>query len=132
MDLFIKTTHDMLDSIIDTMSELDIIAESHVIKNGDIEKDIIITFGALYEDIEKDIIITSGALYVLEDLGISVIEGVYCNYNEADGTYEPDFSVSLIYATTSMDTIDYNEYIYWEQDPPLTAIHNYLTLIQNK
>ena len=80
------------------------------------------------EDFGDDRIITCGALYVLEDIGISLIEGQYCVYNAEENSYEPDFSVTVIYATTSIDDINFNEYTYWEQDPPLTAIHNYLAM----
>lgn len=117
MQMIIKTTHNELDQISELLSEAELYADPIIIEN---------------EDFDEDRIITCGALYVLEDLGISVIEGNYCIHNAEDDIYEADFSVTVIYATASVDELDFNTYTYWEQDPPLTAIHNYLTLIQNK
>ena len=49
-------------------------------------------------------------------------------YNTDEEHYEPDFSVTIIYAIASVDDIEFNHYTYWEQDPLLTAVHNYLNL----
>ena len=113
MDMIIKTTHAELPEIVDTLSESELLIDSHNVEN---------------EDFDPDKVITCGPLYVLEDLGISVIEGMYYTYNSDEDTHEPDFDISIIYNTTSLDDFDYNSYIYWEQDPPMTAIHNYLNI----
>ena len=113
MQMIIKTTHNELETISELLAEADSYAEPIMIES---------------EDFGDDRIITCGALYVLEDLGISVIEGQYCVYNTEEEHYEPDFSVTIIYATASVDDIEFNHYTYWEQDPPLTAVHNYLNL----
>lgn len=115
MDIIIKTTHKELPMILDLLSDSETYIDSKAIEP---------------EDFENGKIITYGALYILEDLGISVIEGEYCNYNEKDNRYEPDFSISIIYNTTSIDDFDFDSYTYWEQDPPVTTIHNYLNSIK--
>lgn len=113
MQMIIKTNRSEFDTLSELSSETDLYADSIIIEN---------------EDFGDDRIITDGALYVLEDIGLSLIEGQYCVYNAEENSYEPDFSVTVIYATTSIDDINFNEYTYWEQDPPLTAIHNYLAM----
>ena len=113
MNMIVRTTHKELPVLLDLLSDIETEIESKVIEP---------------EDFENGKIITYGALYVLEDLGISVIEGEYCNY--AEKYYEPDFSISIIYDTTSLDDFDFNNYMYWEQAPPMTTIHNYLNSIK--
>ena len=79
----------------------------------------------------EDMIVTSGYPYFIEDLGLLIIEGTYCN-NE-DGEFMPDWSLTLIYKwdaeTTEFDQDSVTDYEYFEQDPPLTSIHNYLWAI---
>ena len=113
MDMIIKTTHAELPEIIDTLSDSELLIEFHHVEN---------------EDFGNYKVVTYGPLYVLEDLGISVIEGMYYNYNADEDTHEADFALSIIYNTTSIDDFDFNSYTYWEQDPPMTAIHNYLNI----
>ena len=84
------------------------------------------------ENTGENMIITSGPLYVLEDLGISVIEGTYCNYNEEIDDYEPDWSLTLVYDTANIHDFDYNNYAYYEQDLPVTALHNYLNQLKRR
>lgn len=115
MELIIRTTHNELQDEIDKLDEdMDEIidTDSHEIK---------------CDDIGEDMIITCGPLFVLEDLGLSVIEGVYCNHNAKNNSYEPDWSLTLIYETTDTQNFNYSDYAYFEQDPPMTALHNYLT-----
>ena len=66
---------------------------------------------------------------MLKDLEISFIEGMYCNYDPDTDEHEPDFGVTLIYTMPNSDDFDFNNYTYFEQDPPLIAIHNYLNAI---
>lgn len=112
----IKTTYEKLKNnpdIFEKTNELD-----------DIEENIIDN-----ENLGNDQIITTGPLVTLKDLGISFIEGMYCNYNPDTDEHEPDFGVTLIYTMPNSDDFDFNNYAYFEQDPPLIAIHNYLNAV---
>lgn len=112
MNKIIKTTYKELSALLDEYSEDEMEIESYEI------------------DWEQNKIITFGALYVLEDLGISVIEGLFFNYNKKLNCYDADFSLTIIYETTSLEDFDYNNYAYWEQDAPPIAIHNYLNIVK--
>lgn len=79
------------------------------------------------DDIGNDIIVTSGPMYVLTDMQLSVIEGLYCAYDEDTGEHELDWSLTLLYDTIDdSENINLNDYAYFKQDPPITTIHNYL------
>lgn len=86
------------------------------------------------ESIGQDLIVTCGQPYYIEDLKLLVIEGTYCNYE--DGEYMPDWSLTLIYSwDADRDTFEQDDaaaYVYFEQDPPLTALHNYLWALSQK
>lgn len=78
--------------------------------------------------IGDDMIGTCGQPYYLEDLGLLVIEGTY--FNNKDGEFMADWSLTLVYEWDSDKTEftqdDVANYDYFEQDPPITALHNYL------
>ena len=80
------------------------------------------------EAIGDDMIGTCGQPYYLEDLGLLVIEGTY--FNNEDGEFMADWSLTLVYEWDSDKTEftqdDVANYDYFEQDPPITALHNYL------
>ena len=84
------------------------------------------------EAIGEDKIITWGRPYYIEDLGLLVIEGEYCNHDTGNGVDEfiPDWSLTLIYQwdadKTTFGQDDVKGYAYFEQDPPIVALHNYL------
>lgn len=84
------------------------------------------------DNIGDDKIVTWGRPYYLEDLGLLVIEGEYCNHETGNGEDEfiPDWSLTLVYIwdsdKTTFDQEDALGYDYFEQDPPITALHNYL------
>lgn len=61
---------------------------------------------------------------VIPELGISVREGTFCNYDEEEENYLTDFSITLIY---DADEEDASNYLYWEQDGPAVTIHNFLS-----
>lgn len=82
--------------------------------------------------IGQDQIITYGPLFAIKDLGLCAIEGTYCNYDPATDEYEPDFSLTIIYKTTRPDRINFDRYVMFEQDSPMTAIHNYLTYMERR
>lgn len=77
-------------------------------------------------------IVTWGKPYFIEDLGLLVIEGEYCNHETINGEDEfvPDWSLTLIYKwdadKTTFGQDDVMGYEYFEQDPPIVALHNYL------
>ena len=119
MDLIVRTTYAELEDALSAMDDIDtcsLCLDEHEIKN---------------ESIGEDLIITSGPMFVVEDLGITAIEGQYCYLDPESGEYMPDFSVTVIYDTADAMHIDHDHYHYWEQDPPGVAIHNYLNIIKD-
>ena len=74
----------------------------------------------------KDVIVVQGPAWRVTDKGLIVAEGVYCNYIEKVDAYEPDWALTLVYEDVPDDEFDPARYVYFEQDPPMTAIHNYL------
>ncbi len=120
MEMIIKTTKNELRECLDLLEEYDLhetLMDDHVIQ---------------HENIGSDQIVTDGPVFVVEDMGITFTEGTYYNVDPDTGEAEPDFCVTLIYDTTQIDDFDYNNYTYFEQDPPLTAIHNYLHFIGSR
>ena len=89
------------------------------------------------DNIGEDKIVTYGLPYFIEDLGLLVIEGEYCNHDTGNGEDEfiPDWSLTLIYSwqgnKMTFDQEDALNYAYFEQDPPTIAIHNYLRTIDH-
>lgn len=61
---------------------------------------------------------------VIPEVGLSVRIGVFCNYDEDEQEYMPDFAISLVY---DMDEENATNYLYWEQGTPSTAIYNFLS-----
>lgn len=110
----IITTYSQLQDILEKEYDENTYYESYEIRNN---------------YIEPDMIYTDGDKIIISDLGLMIIEGVYCNYNEDTDEYEPDFGLTLIYE--NIDEEDLNNFVYFEQDPPVTAIHNYL-FMKNK
>ena len=80
----------------------------------------------IQQELDDDLITTTGPVFVLTDRNVAVVEGVYCNYDVDTKEYVPDWSLTLVYELTDADgTIDMNNYSYYEQDPPMTTLHNY-------
>lgn len=77
------------------------------------------------ESIGDDRIYLDTPIYQLADTGFAFAEGVYCNYDEDEDDYMPDFGLTLFWKLKDGQIQDYNQYEYWEQDPPATAWHNY-------
>lgn len=90
------------------------------------------------ENIGEDKIVTSGQPYFIEDLQLLVIEGEYCNHETEGGEDEfiPDWSLTLVYPwdpeKTIFDQEDVGDYVYFEQDPPIVSLHNYLWAISQQ
>lgn len=74
----------------------------------------------------EDVIAIYGPIWRVVDKGLIFVEGTYCNYDTETETWMPDWSLTLIYKDVPDDQFDINKYDYFEQDPPATAIHNYL------
>jgi len=85
--------------------------EEYVIQDESIGNDAIITFGPAWRVLDKSLII---------------VEGTYCNYNPDTKEYDPDWSLTLIYDNVPDKLFNVNKYVYYEQDAPMTSIHNYL------
>ena len=74
-------------------------------------------------DDEEGLISIEGIRIVVSDLKLSARAGDYCRYDEEEGQYMPDFSITLIYDEEEADP---SKYLYWEQDPYEVAIYNYV------
>lgn len=79
------------------------------------------------DDLSK--VILEGSLWKLNFLDTSVFirEGTFCaRYNDPEAgeeTVDPDWNVTWFYR----DKDNPEEYMYYEQDPIDTAVHNFLT-----
>ena len=68
-------------------------------------------------------IVISGFRVYIPELGICIHEGVFCNYDEEEKEYLPDFSITVIMdADTEMKE---GEWLYYEQDGFLITLANY-------
>ena len=74
-------------------------------------------------DDEGALIITEGFIINVPELQLCVRTADFCRYDPDEDYYMPDFSISMIY--DDKDTEPAN-YLYWEQDSPIIALHNYL------
>lgn len=79
-------------------------------------------------NIGDDRIIIMGPAYRLRNTKLIIALGVYHNYNEDTGEFNPDFDVSLLYKAS--DEPDWDRPLYYEQDPAATMIYNYLRYLQ--
>ena len=82
----------------------------------------------------EDAIVTCGNPYRVMDKNLIFLEGTYMNFDEENGLYEPDFSLTLIYKNVPDDRFEPRNYLYFEQDGPELAIYNFLRIagIQDK
>ena len=103
----------------------DVIAES--IANEEMYDEHEVTGDGLGDDA----IVTFGETYRVIDKGIIFVEGTYFNWNEETGVLEPDFSLTLIYEDVADEEFDYDNYLYFEQDGPEVAIHNFFGPYKN-
>lgn len=85
--------------------------EQYLIQDDSIGEDAILAFGPAWHVIDK---------------GCIAIEGAYCNYNQENGMFEPDWSLTLLYKDD--EELDVNRYLYYEQDSPAATICNYIWL----
>lgn len=75
---------------------------------------------------EEACILAYGPAWRVTDKDVIVVEGVYCNYNKETDEYDPDWALTLVYKDVPDEEFDPDRFVYYEQDPPETAIHNYL------
>lgn len=62
----------------------------------------------------------SGWWVHIPELGLNLHEGIFCNYDEEEGGYLPDFAVTVVKEEGQ------GEWIYYEQDGFLITLANYL------
>ncbi len=67
-------------------------------------------------------IVISGWQVYIPELGLNLHEGVYCNYDEEEGGYLPDFAITVVKEEGQTE----EEWIYYEQDGFLITLANYL------
>ncbi len=65
-------------------------------------------------------IVISGWWVHIPELGLNLHEGIFCNYDEEEGGYLPDFAVTVVKEEGQ------EEWIYYEQDGFLITLANYL------
>jgi len=84
------------------------------------------------EQIGKDVIVLNAPFWRVKDKGIIFAEGVYCNCDDKTGDLNPDWAVTVIYKDVDTDKFNPQDFVYFEQDPPSTAIHNYFRCISEE
>ncbi len=65
-------------------------------------------------------IVISGWQVHIPELGLNLHEGIYCNYDEEEGGYLPDFAVTVVKEEGQ------DEWLYFEQDGFLITLANFL------
>ena len=65
-------------------------------------------------------IVISGWQVHIPELGLNLHEGVFCNYDEVEGGYLPDFAITIVKEEGQ------DEWLYYEQDGFLITLANYL------
>lgn len=65
-------------------------------------------------------IVISGWQVNIPELGLNLHEGIFCNYDEAEGGYLPDFAITVVKEEGQ------DEWIYYGQDGFLITLANYL------
>ncbi len=65
-------------------------------------------------------IVISGWQVHIPELGLNLHEGIYCNYDEDEGGYLPDFAVTVVKEEGQ------DEWLYYEQDGFLITLANFL------
>ena len=64
------------------------------------------------------------------DKNVIIVEGTCCYYNEKENDYIPDWSLTAVFENVENESdFDYNNYLYVEQDPPYTALHNFFSMV---
>lgn len=74
-------------------------------------------------DGEKSAILLDPVAVRVVELDLTLAYGTFSYYNEKEGYWEADFTMTVIYKGDATDPADY---LFWEQDPPEIALWNYL------
>lgn len=70
---------------------------------------------------DKDYQIVISGWYVhIPELGLNLHEGIFCNYDETEQAYMPDFSITVIMEEGQ------EEWLYYEQDGFVVTLANFL------
>lgn len=70
---------------------------------------------------DKDYQIVISGWYVhIPELGLTLHEGIFCNYDETEQAYLPDFSITVIMEEGQ------EEWLYYEQDGFVVTLANFL------
>lgn len=70
---------------------------------------------------DKDYQIVISGWYVhIPELGLNLHEGIFCNYDETEQAYLPDFSITVIMEEGQ------EEWLYYEQDGFVVTLANFL------
>lgn len=99
---------------------------SEKLKLEEIEE-VIMDYVGDFITIEQDenyMIAVGDTRVVIPELGISVREGTYFNYDEEEDDYVADFSITLVYGENESEPTKYD---MWEQDSILVTIYNYVS-----
>lgn len=84
------------------------------------------------ESLGKDYILAETTAWRVTDRNLIFVEGIYYSFR-GNGTHKPDFSLTLIYENVKDDKqFDINKYLYFEQDSPMTSIHNFLNVVNGR
>lgn len=65
-------------------------------------------------------IVISGWQVHIPELGLNLHESIYCNYDEEEGGYLPDFAITVVKEEGQ------DEWLYFEQDGFLITLANFL------
>ena len=83
------------------------------------------------ESLGKDYIKAETTAWRVVDKNLIFVEGIYYSLR-GNGKHEPDFSLTLIYKDVKKNKqFDINKYLYFEQDNPMTTIHNFLSIVKS-
>lgn len=74
---------------------------------------------------DSSLLISYNPIVHIPEYGISITEGVCC-YKDDSGEWIEDFGVTFVFDSNNLD-----EYLYMEQDPPVTTVYNYLRSTKN-
>ena len=80
-----------------------------------------------FDELDNGLVITSGPICRVVDLNLIFVEGLYFIYIDRTKLFEADWTLTLIYEDTSDDDFNVENYIYFEEDSPSLAIHNFLS-----
>ena len=88
------------------------------------EMDLCYVADDLMESVEDYRIVISGWWVHIPELNLNLHEGVFCNYDENEKEYLPDFSITVLMEAGSENGKE-GEWIYYEQDGFEVTLANY-------